>query len=220
MLPLRREHDDDRGERNRVSHLVRQATRNPNFACSTAGVTRTVSLGLRRQGFLDYLWLTDYEIVDPVLTGANTSKCKFRAWEYNSTTGSYGPDQNANPDCAIVYWTTGASLSGPVHTNDGLYVCGNPSFLGSTDTYYNSGPLNNQPNTFQFGGGGRAEHEQCTNAPVFGVNNPPPAGRGFVSRIPAGEHVDSDQADGAQAGQGVCIRVRRRSPSTRPGPWT
>ena len=37
-----------------------------------------------------------------------------------------------------MYWTDSASLNGPVHTNDGLYVCGAPDFNGDTDTYYNS----------------------------------------------------------------------------------
>ena len=32
-----------------------------------------MKVGLRRQGFLDYLWLTDYEITDPTLSGASAS---------------------------------------------------------------------------------------------------------------------------------------------------
>jgi hypothetical protein len=176
---------------------------NPNLACSTAGVTRTVSLGLRRQGFLDYLWLTDYEIIDPVLSGASTASCKYRAWQYNPTTGSYGPDQNANPDCSIVYWTTLASLNGPVHSNDGLYVCGNPSFLGSTDTYYNSATSNNQPNTFKFGGGGTVLNPlNCANAPVFGVTNPPqPVAGSFLAFPPVNTSI-RNQADGVMGGKG------------------
>jgi hypothetical protein len=176
---------------------------NPNLACSTAGVTRTVNLGLRRQGFLDYLWLTDYEITDPVLTGASTASCKYRAWQYNPTTNSYGPNQHANPDCSIVYWTTLASLNGPVHTNDGLYVCGNPSFLGSTDTYYNSATSNNQPNTFRFGGGGTVLNPlNCANAPNFGVTNPPqPVAGSFLAFPPVNTSLRT-QADGVQGGKG------------------
>ena len=51
-----------------------------------------MKVGIRRQGFLDYLWLTDYEIVDPALSG-DPSSCKFRAWQWNTRrpTG-YGPD--------------------------------------------------------------------------------------------------------------------------------
>ena len=57
---------------------------NSTLGCPSAGVIRTVSLGLRRQGFLDYLWLTDYEITDPALSGDNATACTFHAWEWNS----------------------------------------------------------------------------------------------------------------------------------------
>ena len=36
-------------------------------------VMRTVKVGIRRQGFLDFLYLTDYEIVDPALSGDPSS---------------------------------------------------------------------------------------------------------------------------------------------------
>ena len=57
----------------------------------TAGIIRTVSLGLRRQGFLDYLWLTDYEINDPALSEPvelrkSPAACVFHQYEWNSVT--------------------------------------------------------------------------------------------------------------------------------------
>jgi len=119
-------------------------------ACKATSPVRTVRAGLRRQGFLDYLWLTDYEITDPVLSGANASHCKFHAWEWNTVTnGNYGPDPGLN--CSIVQWTTQAVLNGPVHSNDGLYTCGNPTVNGDTDTYYNSSTANNRVNSTRFG---------------------------------------------------------------------
>jgi len=98
----------------------------PGSPCSGPGVIRTVSLGLRRQGFLDYLWLTDYEITDPALSGANATSCTFHAWEWNAAASKYGP--NDVSACNVVYWTTLSVLNGPVHSNDGLYVCGSPTF--------------------------------------------------------------------------------------------
>lgn len=50
-------------------------------------VVRTIKVGLRKTGFLDYLYLTDYEIIDPALSGESTSRCLFHSWEKNSTTG-------------------------------------------------------------------------------------------------------------------------------------
>src|SRR3954451_24714064 len=73
-------------------------------------VMRTVKVGLRRQGFLDFLYLTDYEIVDPALSG-DPSSCQFRAWQKNSASPTgWGPDPS---NCSIVYWTDSASLNGP-----------------------------------------------------------------------------------------------------------
>ena len=51
-------------------------------------------LGLRRQGFLDYLWLTDYEITDPVLSGAN-ARARARSTPGSGTRvrNKYGPER-------------------------------------------------------------------------------------------------------------------------------
>jgi len=176
---------------------------NSTLGCTAAGVIRTVSLGLRRQGFLDYLWLTDYEITDPALTGASTTACKVHAWQYNNSTGSYGPDLNANPDCSIVYWTSLAALNGPVHSNDGLYVCGSPSFLGNTDTYYNSPTSNNQANALKFGGGGTVLNPlSCANAPIYGVSSPAQPAAGALLAFPPANTSIRNQADGVLGGQG------------------
>jgi len=171
--------------------------------CSSPGVIRTVTLGLRRQGFLDYLWLTDYEIIDPALTGASTAACKYRAWQWNPTINNYGPSSSANPSCSIVYWTSLSTLNGPVHSNDGLYVCGNPSFLGSTDTYYNSPTSNNQANSLQFGGAGTVLNPlNCANAPIYGVSSPAQPAPGSMLAFPPANTSIRSQADGALGGTG------------------
>ncbi len=172
---------------------------NPTLGCSSAGVVRTVDLGLRRQGFLDYLWLTDYEITDPVLSGANATGCTFHAWEWNSAASKYGPNSTTN--CSIVYWSTLAVLNGPVHSNDGLYVCGAPTFNGNTDTYYNSATSNNVFHSKQFGGPGSVLNPLgCSNSPNYARSNDP-AGGPILPFPPANTSIRS-QADGAQGGTG------------------
>src|SRR5256885_4959414 len=157
-------------------------------------IIRTVKVGLRRQGFLDYLWLTDYEITDPALSGASVTGCKFHAWEWNSAAGVYGPNSISN--CSIVYWTTLTTLNGPVHSNDGLYVCGNPTFNGDTDTYYNSSTTNNVFHSTQFGGPGALKNPlACTNAPVWSRNNDPASGS-LLAFPPANTSI-KNQADAA-----------------------
>jgi Tfp pilus assembly protein PilX len=138
-------------------------------------VMRTVKVGVRRQGFLDYLWFTDYELVDPSLSG-HPSRCIKHAWEYNTATGSYGPDTGTCPNNNIVWWTSSATLIGPVHSNDGFYVCGSPDFTNANiDTYYNSPTSNNVPNSLQFGGPGDVvDRPSCPATPQVVGNQPNP----------------------------------------------
>ena len=172
-----------------------------SLGCQSAGVIRTVSLGLRRQGFLDYLWLTDFEITDPVLSGDNASACAVHSWEWNAPYSKYGPsDPNG---CDAVYWTTQAVLTGPVHSNDGLYVCGNPNFQGNTDTYYNSPTANNVANSKKFGGPGvvlNTNSPACANAPVYGRAGDPASGP--ILPFPPANTSIRNQADGALGGTG------------------
>jgi hypothetical protein len=166
-------------------------------------VVRTVKVGLRRQGFLDYLWLTDYEITDPVLSGANASQCKFRAWQWNSGSNKYGPSDYST--CQAVFWTDSAVLNGPVHSNDGLYVCGTPTINGNSDTYYNSATSNNVRNSMKFGGPGallepRSECPAGTNHPNFARTGDPASGS-LLPFPPANTAIKS-QADGTQGGLG------------------
>lgn len=163
------------------------------------GVIRTVKVGLRRQGFLDYLWLTDYEITDPVLSGSNASRCKYRAWEWNPGANTYGPDPGRN--CGIVYWTTQATLNGPVHSNDALYVCGDPTVDGNTTSYYNSPATNSVPGSTRFGGPGQVVNRLgCRNAPRWSRNGDP-AGGPLLPFPPANTEI-KNHADGAAGGRG------------------
>ncbi|HUI47967.1 MAG TPA: pilus assembly PilX N-terminal domain-containing protein [Acidimicrobiia bacterium] len=168
--------------------------------CATGtGVIRTVSLGLRRQGFLDYLWLTDYEITDPALSGANATACTFHAWEWNAASNKYGPSDPAN--CSVVYWTTLSVMNGPVHSNDGLYVCGAPTFNGDTDTYYNSLTSNNVANSKKFGGPGAVLNPlSCANAPNYGRGGDPASGS--ILPFPPANTAIKSQADGSLGGTG------------------
>ena len=166
----------------------RASARKPTLGCTSAGVIRTVKVGLRRQGFLDYLWLTDYEITDPALSGANATTCKFHAWEWNTGPArKYGP--NNVVELQVVYWTSQAVLNGPVHSNDGLYVCGNPTFNGDTDTYYNSPTSNNAFHSTQFGGPGHGAEPAGVRERARRTAQRRSRER-VAPAVPAREHVD------------------------------
>jgi hypothetical protein len=94
------------------------------------GVQRTVRANLRRKGFLDYLYLTDFESLDPQSgyysdPATAASRCGLYWWNGRST--SY---------CTRISFVTGDTINGPLHTNDTISVNGNPQFNGKATTAY------------------------------------------------------------------------------------
>src|SRR4051794_1750612 len=86
------------------------------------GVRRSIVATFKRRGFLDYIWFTDYEIRDPLVSG-DPNSCVKHIWE-------------GRPNgCSEVNFVTGDNVQGPMHTNDQFLVCGTPTFgrSGSSD---------------------------------------------------------------------------------------
>ncbi len=78
------------------------------YAQSTSSIVATI----KRQGFVNFLYFTDYETQDPVVSGNST--CVAYAWQ-----ATRDPDGT----CTIRFAATD-TLSGPLHTNDTPAVCG------------------------------------------------------------------------------------------------
>ncbi|MDQ0373901.1 hypothetical protein [Cellulomonas humilata] len=93
------------------------------------GETRSLVADLRQRGFIDFLYFTNYEIIDPVISGA-TGTCEIYRYAGRST---------ANPPsgCGAINFRTGDVIDGPLHTNDAFQIDGNPVFKGWTTTSYN-----------------------------------------------------------------------------------
>ena len=75
--------------------------------------TRTIVADLRQQGFIDFLYFTDYEIADPDITGKPKS-CAQYAWA----------GRPSSPTCESIQFGARDTLGGPVHSNDALQICG------------------------------------------------------------------------------------------------
>ncbi len=83
-------------------------------------VVRTVETILRRRAFIDYLYFTDRETMDPL--------------------------QNFRPDCDEYFYTgrpsscvdinfiRGDEINGPLHSNDAILTCGDPKFNDAVTT--------------------------------------------------------------------------------------
>jgi len=73
--------------------------------------TRSIVADLRQKGFIDFLYFTDYEIIDPA---QSSSLCVPKhEWEVSSRN-----------NCTQINFGDGDSIDGPLHSNDTLRLCG------------------------------------------------------------------------------------------------
>lgn len=75
-------------------------------------VARSVVANIKQTGFTNYVYFTDYEILDPQL---NSKSCT-KAYAWQSTT--------ARTSGCLINFITGDTLDGAVHSNDTLNICG------------------------------------------------------------------------------------------------
>lgn len=87
--------------------------------------TRSIVADLKQQGFIDFLYFTDYEIQDPQLTG-DPATCVKYAWA--GRTQSLG--------CAEIAFGSNDQVNGPAHSNDTIRIC-DARFKGTVTTGYN-----------------------------------------------------------------------------------
>ena len=86
------------------------------------GVHRSVVSTFRRVGFLNFLYFTDFETLDPVTYGGAaaqataTANCAHYYW------------QSPRTSCNDPAFINADVIDGPLHSNDQLYICGHPTF--------------------------------------------------------------------------------------------
>ncbi len=100
--------------------------------------TRTLIADLKQQGFIDFLYFTDYEVQDPNLFASTDATCFSDA---ALTTMKYGWDgrPTASNKCHDISFGGNDVIDGPVHSNDTLRVCA-ATFKGTVTTAKPSAP--------------------------------------------------------------------------------
>jgi Tfp pilus assembly protein PilE len=86
--------------------------------------TRSVVVQFRQQGFLDYLYFTDYELQEPDQVPNRADNCII---DYAWATRQH------HPNCGEIYFLPDDELDGPVHSNDIIRACGT-TFTGPVTT--------------------------------------------------------------------------------------
>lgn len=112
---------------------------------------RSVRATLRRQSFLEFLYLTDLETLDPAAYAPLTVDppgpgcCLYGnnaiAWaEANCTTRRWITERpNGSNQCREIFWANSDRVEGPFHTNDRFRVSGNPTWTETTTSSANDG---------------------------------------------------------------------------------
>jgi len=124
--------------------------------------TRSVVADLKQDGFIDYVYFTDYEMSDPVFS---SSECR----------DAYEWAVSSRPNCTSIQFAKGDVIDGPLHTNDTMVVCGGTQFKGVTTT------ASTRPNRYV-----AATGTTCTGTPDFGGRATP----GYGPRIEMPETND------------------------------
>lgn len=80
--------------------------------------TRSLVASLKQEGFSDYVYFTEYEAMDPAISGL--SQCENKH-QWGTSVASSSDDRDS--DCRIQF-ASADTLGGKVHSNDQLYICG------------------------------------------------------------------------------------------------
>ena len=84
-------------------------------------VTRSIIADLKQDGFIDYLYFTNYETTDPAYAANDldgSTKCERYAYAVGTT-----PARDTD-DCGTIQFADADVFKGPVRSNDQLYICG------------------------------------------------------------------------------------------------
>jgi len=122
-----------------VGSMIEQSSgvSNGTFRVRSTGYSGNTKVAIvasfKRASFLDYVYFTQYETLDPVAYGytdptsiasANSQCAKtYRAGRPNSPIANTGGTY-----CSEIVFSSGEQINGPLHTNDELNICGNPTF--------------------------------------------------------------------------------------------
>ena len=81
------------------------------------GEIRTILADLKQDGFINYLYFTDFEIQDPVYSNKSTTECRTYAWAWSNRT------KTRKDACGTISFGGNDILEGPVHSNDTMLIC-------------------------------------------------------------------------------------------------
>jgi hypothetical protein len=110
--------------------------------------TRTLVATFTHPGFINYVYLTNYEILDPAAQNPEPTEC---AHYY-----AYRVEHNLTGTCGTIQFAPTDKVNGPMHTNDAAAICAE----GSKPVFGRSKEDKIEMNGGHYGAGG-----SCSNSP-------------------------------------------------------
>ncbi|MEJ3404470.1 hypothetical protein WDJ51_06980 [Rathayibacter sp. YIM 133350] len=84
--------------------------------------TRSVIVDLKQKGFIDFLYYTDLEVMDPQISSMNCINASTGKVDYAVMNGT--TDTKHDTDCQEINFAAADTFYGPVQSNDTLRICG------------------------------------------------------------------------------------------------
>ena len=97
-------------------------------------MTRSIVADLKQDGFIDYLYFTNYETTDPGYAADDAAG--FNNCERYAYAGAL--PARSTSDCTVIQFGSNDVFRGPVRSNDQLYICG---------TEFEAGVISSSPTT-------------------------------------------------------------------------
>lgn len=88
---------------------------------------RSIIATLRRKGFIDFLYFTDYETADPA-TYPKTDFTVGQGSAWASANCGVFYRQSRSSSCVEIQFADDDAVNGPLHTNDSILTCNTPTF--------------------------------------------------------------------------------------------
>jgi hypothetical protein len=89
----------------------------------TSKVRRSIVATFRRTGFLDFLYFTDYETLDPSAYATTSDVANANKYCAERPRG-----QRTGWSCLEIQFADNDAVNGPMHSNDTILMCGTPTF--------------------------------------------------------------------------------------------
>jgi len=138
------------------SHIGLDGTVDITSSGKVGNAVRTVHASVRPRHFLDFLYFTDYETIDPIVypilyglseTWANSNCARYK----------FGSPARTHDDCRDIQFAAGDVIKGPLHSNDAILIGPNQNgnaaqFMGNVSTNWPGVIDGGQPRRWWYNG--------------------------------------------------------------------